>query len=230
MSKRELIILATAAALGLAVRLCLPRIEAPPRHAISANTDQPDIAAALRSLSPAAGPTKPWVTDPDQFARDNPGSWVIGKSSSPCLTEAQAAKEAHDDAMRQVSADLSNTLDGYGRDADWIGSKVMADVEAGKLEVDRAAEPFVRPYGTIWTESVLLDVSQQRLGQLIHRYTQELAAHRRHVAWLRGGAAIMAGSGWAAYWVLNIVTLGYFTTRLRLAATAMTVAAIVLIL
>jgi hypothetical protein len=230
MSKREILIIAIAAIVGLAIRLCLPRMEAPASRAAAEGTNQQNIAAVFRSLSPTTMPAKPWMVQTDQFIREHGGEWVIGRSSSPCLSEAQAAEEANADAMRQISSQLPHDLAAFGRDADWIGVKVMSDVRAGALEVDHVPESFARPYGTIWAESVLLDTSSQRLGKIVEGYVDQLRVRRLHTAWLRGGAVILAAAGWLMYGVINLLTLGYFTARLRLIATAVTIAAVILII
>ena len=42
----------------------------------------PDAAAALRSLSGVARPTKPWIDDFAGFSASHPGRWIVGRCAA----------------------------------------------------------------------------------------------------------------------------------------------------
>ena len=82
----------------------------------------------------------------------------------------------------------------------------------------------------MWTESVLLDVSPARLDSLVGHYRGEL--NMRHIQLRKHLAAVgvIAVFTALAYLLINSLTRGYFTLRLRLAAMAILAATIVLLI
>ena len=62
---------------------------------------------------------------------------------------------------------------------------------AGELASDDLAERFDRPYGTVWTETVLLDASPAKLDTLVDRYRGELGARRVWMTAVQFGAAAL---------------------------------------
>jgi hypothetical protein len=222
-------LLITMLALGIAVVL----------HQRLANRDEllgpaaeptPDAAAALRSLSGATRPTKPWIDDIAGFSSSHPGRWIVGRCARPCLSQAEAEESARSDAARAVYAIALERI-GPGRgDRKWLAGRVLADVRAGELAADDLVERFDRPYGTVWTETVLLDASPAKLDPLVDRYRGELPARRAWMTAIQFGAAALILSVWSAYLLLNMITKGYFTLRLRLLAATMTAVALVVLL
>lgn len=191
-----------------------------------------DVAATLRELSgKAADPAdKGWATRFVEFVNNHPGrQWVVGRCTKPCLSESEAAQQAKVDAARKVFPVVAREL-GVGRvDADWLDHRIAQDVQDGRLEADRFVERFDRPYGQVWTESVLLDVSPANLDSIVDRYRSDLNVRhlqiRQRIAFAT--AAILATG--LLYLLLNVMTKGYFTTRLRLAA-ATVIAAVAILL
>lgn len=192
-----------------------------------------DVAAVLRGMSPSGQPApedKLWVTRFAAFVNAHAGrQWVVGRSQAPCLSEAEAAQQARINAAAKVFAIVAERLNARRFDAEWLRDQVAHDIRDGRLDADRCAEQFARPYGQVWTESVLLDVSSDRLDPLVRRYTAELQSrHNRHVG--RTFAAIaIAGVLWTASLLINTLTRGYFTTRLCLAAGVLTIAVVALL-
>jgi len=215
--------------LGIAVAL---RLGFADRSAVfgPAGEPVPDAAAALRSLSGAARPTKPWIADFAGFSASHPGRWIVGRCARPCLSQAEAEESARSDAARAVYAIVANRLGPRHGDEQWLARRVLADVRAGELASDDLAERFDRPYGTVWTETVLLDASPAKLDTLVDRYRGELGARRVWMTAVQFGAAALTLSVWIAYLLLNMITRGYFTLRLRLLAATITAVALVVLL
>jgi hypothetical protein len=193
--------------------------------------DKPDAASVFRSLeegnSGAARPGKPWLDNFAGFVADHPGSWVVGRSHDPCLSEAEAAQAARADATAEffslISSRLHNSLNENA-----LRRRLEADIAAGKLQADQLVERFDRPYGAVWAESVLLDASPKRLEPLIAGYERTFRDQQRRLHIWRAAAVGSAAVAWVLYLFLNSATRGYFTIRLRIAAALVTVAAIVL--
>jgi hypothetical protein len=205
--------------------------DAPARAAAVPASDERDAAAVFRSLQPgtAAQSGKPWFDDFGSFVADHPGSWVVGRSHQACLSEAEASAAARADAAGAVLAVAAARLH-ESPDENWLRRQLSADIARGTLQADALVEHFDRPYGTIWAESVLLDASPARLTPLLEGYVRVWRDQHRKVFVLRAAAAGLAAAAWLMYLFLNAVTRGYFSTRLRLGAAAVTVAAIVLII
>lgn len=197
----------------------------------SGERDEPiDVAAQLRKLTGSTAPDKPWAQHFGQFANAHPGrQWIVGRCDRPLLSEEEAARSARSDAAEQLYP-IALRLTGAGRmDRRWVRDRLRQDVLEGRLDSDRCAEQFTRPYGRVWAESVLLDVSPDRLDPLVARYSVELrdrhARELQRVA-LAGGLVIATLLG---YVLLNHLTRGYFATRLRIAATVVAAAGIIIL-
>jgi len=203
--------------------------------------DAPDIAAAMRSLNgkkDLAPTSKPWVADFAQFVSDHPNQqWVVGRSTSPCLTEAEAAASAHEDGARKIVPRVLRQVADSSRDVAWLREVVTRDVRSGQFDADRVASHFGRPYGEIWAESILLDVSPQKLDPIVRQYKihlnedqAQLNARQLRLQKRLGIAGIVVFMSCLLYVLLNAATKGYFTVRLRVAAAAIGFAAVLILL
>jgi hypothetical protein len=192
-----------------------------------------DVASTLRDLSgnaDSSDPDKGWATRFVQFVNEHPGrQWVVGRCTTPCLSEAEAAQQARDDAAAKLYPIVERHVHSSRLDAQWLADRVTQDVREGRFEADRFTEQFKRPYGQVWTESVLLDVTPDNLDSVVSQYRGELGQRhvqtRRHLA----TAAIVILLSCLLYILLNVATKGYFTMRLRLATVAIVAATIILL-
>ncbi|HSZ56004.1 MAG TPA: hypothetical protein VK797_10105 [Tepidisphaeraceae bacterium] len=225
-----LVFLAVALVLGIRHR----RVLITERHASTTwHKDSTDVAATLRELSGAtdsSDPDKGWATRFAQFVNEHPGrQWVVGRCTTPCLSESEAAQQARQDAAQKLYPIVERHVRASRADAQWLADRVALDVREGRFEADRFTEQFKRPYGEVWTESVLLDVTPDNLDSFVNQYRTELSERqvktRRHVA----TAAIVILLSGLLYILLNIATRGYFTMRLRLATIVIVTATIILL-
>jgi len=225
---RMVLILMVAVASGVLVRTIARRFSAPPVVPLARSTADP--GAVLRSLAGATRTNKPWSDDFAAYVSSHPGQWIVGRSAHPCLSESEAARAARADAANVVYPLVAERFTANPLDADWLRRRVAADVLAGRLDADCLAERFTRPYGTVWTESVLLDVSPQRLDSLASSYQIDRAQWRQLATRMRQSVAISVAGAWLGYLLLNSITKGYFTMRLRLAAALVTAAGLALLI
>jgi hypothetical protein len=206
---------------------------APLAAAQALSTDPRDPGAVFRSLdagqSPATRPSKAWLTDFAAFTSAHPGVWIVGRSQEPCLSEQEAQQAARADAAQAVYALLPQRLRDAD-DTDALKRSVLSAIAAGGLVTDAFPERFDRPYGTVWTESVLLDASPQKLDSFLAGYDSAWRDRQRRLSIMRASAAGLVTAAWLMYIFLNAVTKGYFTTHLRLGAAAVTAAALILFL
>jgi hypothetical protein len=200
---------------------------------VSAVDDNPtDVAGTLRMLSESQvdDESKGWATRFVDFVNEHPGrQWVVGTCDRPCLSEAEAASSARDDAARKVYSVVARRVNARGSDAAVLRGLVWNDVQNNRLEADRFAEQFSRPYGKVWTESVLLDVSGERIQPLVDQYRQQLNVHHIQERRRAGVGGFVIAATALLYLVLNSLTRGYFTFRLRLVAMIIVGAVLILI-
>jgi len=200
---------------------------------ISETSATPDAGKALRSLdlkSTAVPESKHWADDLVGFSNVQPGQWVVGHCASPCMSQSEAEQMACADAAQTVYLLIRQQVNAGAVDQQWLRKRVLADIQVGELQADRLIESFDRPYGTVWTESLLLDVSPRHIEPLIQRYRDELRARQARWATLGIFAGIAVTGTWIVCFLLDVITKGYFAMRLKLAAATITVAAIALLI
>ena len=224
---RFVFILAVAVGAGILIRASFERAASPP--VVSQVTASPDAAVALRSLDGTTRPSKVWVDDFAEYVSAHPGQWVVGHCAQPCLSESEARQEARADAAKLVWPIVAARSQ-QSSSMDWLRGRVTADVLTGRFDADHLAEQFERPYGTVWTESVLLDVSLGRVDTVIDSYKAEQRHLERRQIAVREAVGIAVIGAWLTYLFLNAITKGYFTMRLRLAAMMVTALGVALVL
>lgn len=198
-----------------------------------AGSDEPtDVAAQLRKLTGATVPQdKLWAQQFGQFVNAHPGrQWIVGRCDRPGLSELEAAQSARTDAADQLYPLVLRRMPAGRLDRQWIRDRVRQEVIDGRLDADRCAEQFNRPYGTVWAESVLLDVSPDRIDPLAQRYSHELHTRRAQIGRHAFFAAVLVLITGLGYVLLNHITRGYFSTRLRIAATAIAAVCVLILL
>jgi hypothetical protein len=190
----------------------------------------PDAAAAMRSITGTTRPSKPWVVDFASYTAEHPGQWIVGRCAGPCLSQAEAQLLARTDAARSI-CNLALIRRGFTRDDQhWIVQRLDEDLQAGEFVSDDLPEHFTRPYGTIWTDSVLLNVSPEKLDRVLNQYRGELQARSirsKRIEVIAGGVAVTT---WLAYLLCNAITRGYFSLRLQMIAGTITAIALLVLL
>jgi hypothetical protein len=189
----------------------------------------PDIAKDLRTISGAPAPEKLWARDFAAYASARPGQWIVAQCKEPCLSESEAANQAHSDAARSIWPIILSRFSTVPADIGWLRRRVEADVAAGRLDADKLAEKFDRPYGAVWTEAILIDVSPARIDSLMNSYKSDRARFQRQQTRWHEILFIAIAAAWIAYFLVNSITKGYFTCRLRLAAAIATVLGVALL-
>jgi hypothetical protein len=184
-----------------------------------------------RQRGPSTAATQAWVDDFPAFANSAGGKrWIVARSSSPCLSENEAFEAASRDARDQLYSRVRTRLaSSCGPETEaWMKRRLSQELSTSRdLIVDRYVSRVHRPYGDIWSESILVDASSGRLSALVREHAQWYKARQQS---RRGTAASIGGLSLAillVYAVLNAVTKGYFRGRLR-AGAAVTLALLAL--
>ncbi|HEY2588899.1 MAG TPA: hypothetical protein VGI81_24360 [Tepidisphaeraceae bacterium] len=191
-----------------------------------------DVGAAMRRIT-GTDPVsvKPWVIDDVAFRNAYAGrQWIVGRSDQPATTGLEAIASARADAARQLYPILRSRVREWPRDQRWLQARVEADVDAGRLDSDTFVERFDRPYGTVYAGAVLVDASADHLQPVIHRAATELRVRHRRAGALMALAGALLIVTWLAYALLNSVTRGYITARLRVMAGIATIVSVGILL
>ncbi len=147
---------------------------------------------------------KPWVETFDLFISAHPNQrYVVGYSPTLVSSEEEARQMARQDAIGKLQADIQRGL----------------IVEPNESHVvDRFAQKLSRPYGDVWREAILFNVSESRMASAVaaaHRQTVQVRTQRRSLVL---SLAILFGVTMVLCVILNLLTQGYYRHRLLLAA------------
>ena len=158
---------------------------------------------------------KPWVEAFDVFISTRPSRrLIVGYSEKFVSSEEAARRLAMNDARSK-----SRVAAG--------GSGAVATADESHV-IDRFAQKLSRPYGDVWREAVLLDVSGARMAPAIARAKRQTMHVREHRISVAMSLLILFGVTMVLCMILNLLTQGYY--RKRLLMTGGVAAAIVVLL
>lgn len=178
---------------------------------------------------------KPWVEDFGAFVNVRPGeSWLIARSPDPCLTEHEAATKAIASATQQIFPLVRDRL----RDGRWghADDQRLLDQIRHQLAMERKLVPdkFLqraeRPYGGVFRQAILVDLSPPNLEKLIMLSRQNVVGHRQSFAAVLISAAALFLVVYLLYLFVNSMTRGYFVWSLRMVAATILVLGIIVLL
>ena len=195
----------------------------PSRHTPKGSV-QLTLAAASRATSISTKFTEcPWADDLAGYINDNPGhTWIVARSSAPCLSPGDAARVAETEAATALALLIQRQLPASAapvslEDSDAL---LLSDIRRSLPVKDRFVQRFQRPYGNVWSESILLDASPQWIEEVQRRHVYSLHARHTRMGTIVGSTGIVLAAILVAYLFVNAVTQNYFTGRLRFAAIA----------
>jgi hypothetical protein len=171
------------------------------------------VGSAFGNEAPARF-DKQWAADPSEFLSSaGDRQWVIGRSTTPSLSGAEATQRACRDAARQMASLIYPVSRGGERE--WASEQLYADLTRGDMVRDRSVTRIQKPYGELWSAMVLVDASPARMRAVAAGYGQLHDARRRTTARQWMSFAGLFASILVVYAVLNALTKGYFRGRLR---------------
>ena len=193
----------------------------PPRHT-SKGSVQLTLAAASRATSLSAKFTEcPWADDLAGYINDHPGhTWIVARSNAPCLSTTDAEQAAELEAARALASIIRRQIPASAAPLglDDPNAVLLSDIRRSLPVKERFVQRFPRPYGNVWSASILLDVSPQWVDEVQRRHVYSLQARQRHIGITAGSAGVVLAAILLAYLFVNAVTQNYFTARLRFAA------------
>lgn len=232
MAKRGYILILILAVCGVAVArvIFIVHSHADRNHAPGQASNFADFGSAMRQIAGANPATvKPWARDEPAF-RNGHGDrfWIIGRSDRPAMSDSEAIESAHAHAARALYPVIRSRMQAWPGDRRWLEARIDSQVCAGRFDADTCIERFDRPYGSVYAASVLLDASADRMEAPLREMQLELMARHRQAGIHIAIAGTMLILTWLGYALLNSITRGYVTARLRWAAAAMTVGVLLL--
>lgn len=232
MAKRGYILILALAVCGVAMARAISIVHsrADRIHEHGRASGSKDFGSKMRQIAGAnPASVKPWALDEVAFRNAHGNrSWIIGRSDKPAMSDSEAIESAHADATRALYPVIRSRVQAWPGDRRWLEWRIDSQVSAGRLDADTNIERFDRPYGSVYAASVLLDASADRLDPLAREMQLGLMARHRqagiHLA-IAGGLLTLT---WLGYALLNSITRGYVTARLRWIAAGITVGVLLL--
>lgn len=186
----------------------------PSRAAVVPSTDRPGENRQNKS--------KAWVDETSAFLSNDGGKqWIIGRSTTPCVSEREATEKACQDAARQMAGLLNDVVRGKvipAGNREWFRRRILADLNTGRFIYDRSVSKNHKPYGDLWSAEILIDASNESLRSIGVEYSRVLDDERRASMRRRGSLVGLCAAILLIYAIVNSVTKGYFQRRLRVGA------------
>lgn len=175
---------------------------------------------------------KPWIEDFSGFLNTKPNSrFIIAKSADSCMTQAEANRQAVENACAQVA----KMLDHFSRRLSKIPVPFTLpvnsdDILKGDFILDRFVQSFKGTAGRIWRQALLIDASAEKLAKLARR--KAVMARARKMTWTRMSLSIVGLLVLITivYTFLNAATKGYYVWSLRVAGIVLALIAIIFLL
>jgi hypothetical protein len=173
---------------------------------------------------------KPWAADWSSYANQTRGDVILGRSTTPCTSAAEAETAARQSVVAALMPLVRQRMTpGMGAAPnipdDSIRGVIEANVRRNEMIRDRFVQRFSRPYGDVWYEAVLVDTSSPHIDAMVSQVNHlERRTVERQIGIIVAFLLLLAVTTFA-YVVINWLTKGYFVWRLRLAAMTMLVIA-----
>jgi hypothetical protein len=171
-----------------------------------------------------------WADDLTNYTTEHPGhTWIVARSPKPCASSTEARHSAEEAAVEMLMALMKPTAPsatlppGEGR------SNIHRGDIRNQLPIsDRFVQQFRRPYGNVWEEAILLDVSPQWTKTIRSRQAEVISMRETRVHTTVASMAIVILAILVAYALANMMTKRYFMFRLRAIAIVSILTAIAL--
>ncbi len=200
---------------------------------ITSGIIQASVLAANKQASIKADfVEKPWIEDFSGFLNTRPNSrFIIAKSADSCMTQAEANRQAVENACAQVTKMLDQVSRRLSKIPVPFTLPVNSDdILKGDFILDRFVQSFKGTAGRIWRQALLIDASAEKLAELARR--KAVMARARKMTWARMSLSIVGLLVLiiVVYAFLNAATKGYYVWSLRVAGIALALITIILLL
>lgn len=196
------------------------------------------VAGTVTAIAEAAFCDLAWADQGQPLSSYSSGDqrfFVVGWSGDACTTQQEAIQKAQRAAMQQLAGPIYQRHEDvrpfYATKAELMVDRLQSHIHDGRLKTEQFVQSFKRSYGTIWRGAVRVEAPPAALDMLAQDLRQ---VHVRAASHQRAGivsVALMAAVVVGVYWLMDLLTKGYFSRPLRVIAVgALIVGAIVLML
>ncbi len=220
------------------------RIELIPGPAVTSPLSPVPRHGALKAFAIGAAGTfddsiqfidKPWAADAGTGPLNVAGGAIVGRSYAPCASEVEALEQARNAAETEFRTLINERLADYGpgiveSSEPWFTNRISAALHRPGFIQDEFVQEMAMPYGSVFKAAVLVRSSPENIGILCAQLAGERRQHTVHTLSTAGAIGALSLLILLVYLFLNMVTRGYFTLRLRLAAVGLLVAAVLLVI
>lgn len=222
---------------GIAVRVAIQDIKFDSHNRWREHAESRSGGLALRVTgddSPFSLSTRfieaPWLVDRTSFTHDYAnGDWLIAYSDGTHSTHEEARQDALSIAAESVlplargrinqmsGSDQNRFHQQMAKNPNWLRDRVADELRTRNMATDQFTQQFVRPYGSVWREAVLVDAAPQRIEQIARSLVQGINVQVTHqrTTWFSYIALVVLVIG--TYLFLNMATKGYYAWSLRAA-------------
>jgi hypothetical protein len=174
---------------------------------------------------------KPWVEDWSGFiANSQPGqNWLRAESRSPATSPQEAQQQAINEAVEMLLPLAQTSLYGPTPLRQDLVGQLRGQLSQGQLIVDRFVQRVDRPYGQLYTATLLIDGSPAAVEGLTANLTQVRTKQRKAVLSTAGSLAALMGVIALLYLFLTAVTKGYYRPQLVAFVVAAAAAVVMLV-
>ncbi len=159
----------------------------------------------------------PWLADFDTFAANNPGRYLLGRSTEPASTTAEARRQAIARVAESLLPEVMQEVDAQSSPVNVPTDDLLPRVtEAVAANIhDQFSQAFHRPYGNVHRSAVLLKWDPPLARSIASRHIQAHRATRQ--SWVQQilSTGVLCAIIGLIYVLLNWATRGYYTWSLR---------------
>lgn len=162
---------------------------------------------------------KPWVEDFSSFSNTkSDGRLIIARSADSCVTEAEANRQAVENACKHITTMLDKASRRLSKiPISYTHPVNSADIFEGDFILDRFVQSFEGTAGRIWRQALLIDASTEKLTKLARRKAAMVRATKKTWARLSISVFGLIILITVVYVFLNAATKGYYVWSLRIA-------------
>jgi hypothetical protein len=170
---------------------------------------------ASAQTAPSTAPVKPWLKDFKSYSRTHRGNWLVAHSVQPALTAEEAMADARREAARGLAIQIQPRMGNTVSDP-WLRNQLEASLMAGNWIEDQQVTASDRPYGTIFSASLLINTAPRNFNRILADLQLATTRERSRLARVAGLCAILTLAIACLFLIVNSATHGFLRFRLAL--------------
>jgi hypothetical protein len=181
------------------------------------------VSTTFTFIYEASYACKDWVDNFPRYMASNSGQyWLVARSGTGCTSETEATQQAYQDAARKLLPYVEGQFRRFRlyRDIreDELLPLILSHLQGSMGEYlvkDQFVQSYRRPYGTIWSKSLLLNAQPSNILTLERACRNEFYGGLMSTGYVVLCGLVLMGVICLLYWLVNSYTKGYYTWPLR---------------